>query len=88
MTYSGVGAHEQNGVAERGIPTEVNSARILVLHQDLLWLEHFDMGLWPFALSRAAYLWDILPNRINGLTPAEIYTGTKMDNKTLRSKNT
>ena len=26
MSYSGVGAHGQNGVAERGIPTVVNSA--------------------------------------------------------------
>ena len=32
MTYSGVGAHEQNGVAERGIPTIVNSARTMMLH--------------------------------------------------------
>ena len=56
MTYSGVGAHAQNGVAERGIPTVVNSFRTMMLHQALLWSEHFDMRLWPFALSYAAYL--------------------------------
>ena len=36
MTYSGVGVHGQNGVAERGISTVVNSARTMMLHQALL----------------------------------------------------
>ena len=43
MTYSGVGVHGQNGVAERGISTVVNSARTMMLHQALLWPEQFDM---------------------------------------------
>ena len=45
MTYSGVGTHAQNGVAERGIPNVVNSARTMMLHQALLWPEQFDMRL-------------------------------------------
>ena len=88
MTYSGVGVHQQNGVAERGIPTVVNSARTMMLHQALLWPEHFDTRLWPFALSHAAYLWNILPTGIHGLTHVEIYTGSKMNNKALRSEKT
>ena len=28
------------------------------------------------------------PNRINGLTPSDIFTGTKMDNKNLRTEKT
>ncbi len=36
MTYSGVGVHGQNGVAERGISTVVNSARTMMLHHALL----------------------------------------------------
>ena len=74
MSYSGVGVHQQNGVAERGISTVVNSARTMMLHQALFWSEHFDMRLWPFALTHAAYLWNILPNGVNGLTPTEIFT--------------
>ena len=88
MTYSGVGVHQQNGVAERGMPTVVNSARTMMLHQALLLPEHSDMRLWPFVLSHAAYLWNILPNSIHGLTPVEIYTGSKMDNKALCSEKT
>ena len=70
MAYLGVGVHGQNGVAERGISTVVNSARTMMLHQALLWPEHFDMRLWPFALTHAAYIWNILPNRSNGLSPS------------------
>ena len=80
-TYYSVGEHDQNGVAERGIPIIVNSARTTMLHQALLWPENFDMGVWYFDLSYAAYLWNILPNGMNGLTPTEIYTGKKMNNK-------
>ena len=88
MTYSGMGVHAQNGVAERGIPNVVNYARTIMLHQALLWPEQFDMRIWPFALPRAAHLWNILPNSVHGLNPLEIYTGTKMNNKFLRSEKT
>ena len=56
MTYSGVGAHGQNGVAERAIQTVFNSTRTMMLHQVLMWPAHFDMRLWPFSLEYAAYL--------------------------------
>ena len=45
LTLSGVGAHGQNGVAERAIGTVVNSAWTIMLHQALLWSEHFDIRL-------------------------------------------
>ena len=51
MTYSGVGVHGKNGVAERGISAMVNFARTMMLHQALLWSERFDVWLWPFALT-------------------------------------
>ena len=56
MSYSGVGVHGQNRVAEGSISTVVNSARTMILHQDLLWLEQFDMQLCSFTLIHAAYL--------------------------------
>ena len=51
-----------NRVAKRGIQTVVNSARIVILHQALLWPYYFDICLWPFALAHSAYLWNYLPN--------------------------
>ena len=62
MTYSGVGAHGQNGVAERAIQTIVHSARTMMLHMDILWPDQFDMRLWPFVMEHAVYLWNHLPN--------------------------
>ena len=88
MSYSGVGSHGQHGVAERGISTVVNSARTMMLHQALLWPEQFDMRLWAFPLTHAAYLWNILPNAAHGLSPEEIFTGTTMNPKALRSEKT
>ena len=88
MSFSGVGVYQQNGVAGRSIPTVVNSTRTMMLHQAFLWPKNFHVRLWPFALTHAAYLWNILSNGLNGLTSTEIFTGTKMDNKTLRSGKT
>lgn len=36
MSYSGVSAHGQNGVAERAIQTVVHSVRTMILYQALL----------------------------------------------------
>ena len=83
-----MGAHAQNGVAERFIATVMKPVRTMMLHQALLWLEKFDMQLWPFALTHAAYLWNVIPNGGHRITPIEIYTGTKMGNKIIRSEKT
>jgi len=95
MSYSGVGAHGQNGVAERAIQTVVHSARTMMLHQALLWPEQFDMRLWPFALEHAVYLWNHVPdtdisinNVIPGVAPIELYTGTKLDVGGLSNEHT
>ena len=69
ISYSGVGAHGQNGVAERAIKTVVTSARTMTLHQALLWPEQFDMCLWPFSLDQAAYLYNHLPNKLSPVVP-------------------
>ncbi|MGH3054777.1 MAG: hypothetical protein ACRDL7_07350, partial [Gaiellaceae bacterium] len=39
LTLSGVGAHHQNGVAERAIKTVTTHARIMMLHAALRWPE-------------------------------------------------
>ena len=88
MSFSGVGAHGQNGVAERAIQTTVNSARTMMLHQALLWPEHFDMRLWPFALQHAAYLWNRIPHTTpsTSISPLEHYTSSLLDKSTLRNE--
>ena len=98
MSYSGVGAHGQNGVAERAIQTVTHSARTMMLHQALLWPEQFDMRLWPFALEHAVYLWNNIPNasyKMNdvvqvstGISPTELFTGVTQKINTLKNEHT
>ena len=51
ITFSGVGAHHQNGKAERAIQTVVKKARTMMLHLSLHWPETFSMDLWPYAID-------------------------------------
>ena len=81
MTHSGVGAHHQNGVAERSIQTVTQWARAMLLHQMLHWPDEADHTLWPFALSHAVYLWNHMPKKDSLLAPIELYTGTAMDHQ-------
>jgi hypothetical protein len=79
IDFSGVGAHHQNGVAERNIQTVTQWARTIMLHASIHWPDAADLELWPFALEHAVYLWNNLPKRDNLLSPLEIFSGTKAD---------
>ena len=63
IDFSGVGAHHQNGIAERAIGTVTYWARTLLLHYCLHWPEEANIELWPFALEHAIYVWNNLPKR-------------------------
>ena len=60
IKFSSVGAHHQNGVAERAIQTVSSWARTMLLHATIHWPEAEHLHLWPFALQHAAYLWNHL----------------------------
>jgi hypothetical protein len=77
LTFSGVGAHFQNGVAERGVQTITSWALALMMHQMIHWPACFDAALWPFAMEHAVELWNHMPHQRGGLTPLEQFTGTK-----------
>ena len=77
LDFSGVGAHFQNGVAERAVQTVTTWARAMMMHQSQHWPQAFSEDLWPFAVDQAIHLWNNLPRHRSGLTPLEIFTGTK-----------
>ena len=76
--YSGVGAHQQNGVAERSIQTIAHWARSMMLHSALHWPDQADIKLWPFAMQHAAFIWNNLPDETSGLAPIEYLTGSRL----------
>ena len=57
IDFSGVGAHHQNGVAERAIRTIVEWARTLIIHRAMHWPEEARLDLWPFAMNYSVWLW-------------------------------
>ena len=62
LTVSGVGAHHQNGVAERGIRTVVTKARSQLLHAQLRWPDQTPSDLWPMAMQHSEHLLNIIPS--------------------------
>ena len=76
LDFSGVGAHFQNGVAERAVQTVSTWARAMMMHQAQHWPKAFSEDSWPF-VDQAIYLWNNFPRQRSGLTPLEIFTGTK-----------
>jgi hypothetical protein len=80
LTFSGVGAHHQNGVAERSIRTVTQWARTMLLHSILHWSEVADLKLWPFALDQTIFIWNNMPHRDTRLAPIEVFTSTKFQN--------
>ena len=56
ITFSGVGGHHHNGVAENAIKNVVRSARTMMIHAALRWPEKMEKELWPLALQHSVYL--------------------------------
>ena len=79
LKLSGVGAHHQNGVAERAIGLVVGRARTMMLHAALHWPEVADTQLWPMALSYSVHLWNVTPRLDSGFSPLEVFTGCKQE---------
>ena len=82
MSFSGVGAHHGNGVAERTIRTITTWARAMMMHLLLHWPEVFHVNLWPFAMNYAKYIWIHMPRVRNGLSPLELFTRIKKHDNT------
>ena len=79
LKFSGVGAHHQNGVAERAIRTVTEKARSMMQHAFLHWPDEFQVQLWPFALEYACCLHNHTPSHTHGWAPLELFCGTQVD---------
>ena len=80
ITFCGVNAHFQNGIAERSICTIVDQARMMLLHAIEKWLDEITIDLWPFTLRLALDIYNSTPTK-SGLPPEEIFMGQKGKNK-------
>jgi hypothetical protein len=85
LSFSGVGAHHQNGVAERSIGTVSRLARANLIHLQLCWPDRANLNLWALAMNYAVWVYNRLPNdALGGLSPDEFWTGTRSNHIDLR----
>ena len=77
LTFSGVGAKFQNGVAERGIQTVSNMAKASMIHAAIRWPGRRLIDLWPLAMQYAVWVHNRLPPDGYGASPEEIWSGVK-----------
>jgi hypothetical protein len=62
LTFAGVNAHHQNGVAERRIRELQDMARTMLIHANSRWPESVTTNLWPYAIRMANEAINNTPN--------------------------
>jgi hypothetical protein len=78
LTFCGVNAHFQNGIAERAIRDLSESARKQLLHARARWPAAVHLALWPYALRSAALLFNTLPVQEEGTSRLEKFSSIRV----------
>jgi len=74
LTFCGVNAHFQNGIAECSIRDLLESARMQLLHARACWPQAVHFALWPYALRNAALLHNTLLVLEDGTSRLELFS--------------
>jgi hypothetical protein len=76
LSFCGVNAHFQNGVAERRIRELQDHARCMLIHANKRWSTAITTNLWPYALRMANGIHNDTPTIKHRQSPLERFTGT------------
>jgi hypothetical protein len=74
VTYCGVGAHHQNGLAENTVKQFTLKGRTLLLHAKRHWPEAITTILWPFALKAGVKAHNDFKLDADGKVPAQKFS--------------
>jgi len=74
LTFCGVNAHFQNGIAERSIRDLSEIARKQLFHARARWPQAVHFALWQYALRNAALLHNTLPVLKDGTSRIELFS--------------
>ena len=77
ITFCGVNAHFQNGIAEKAIRDITETARKMLLHAKLRWPSAIDLSLWPYAMRYAVYVSNYTPV-CDGKSRIELFANTEV----------
>ncbi len=78
LTFCGVNAHFQNGIAERSIRDLSESAHKQLLHARACWPQAVHFALWPYALHNAMLLHNSLPVLEDGTSRLELFSSIRV----------
>jgi hypothetical protein len=78
LTFCGVNAHFQNGIAERHIRELQDHARTMLIHANRRWPKAVDAHLWPYAICMANEVLNSTPDITRKFTPIEAFSGTNI----------
>ncbi|KAL7474267.1 hypothetical protein ACHAW6_000247 [Cyclotella cf. meneghiniana] len=78
ITYCGINAHFQNGVAEREICDITEAARMMFLHVKVRWPVAVHLCSWPYAVRMAVYIHNTVPVLLDGRSQLELFSGTNV----------
>ncbi len=77
FSFSGVGAHHQNRVAERNIKTVAQWAHANMLHLALHWPAQANISFWPQAIEYSTWVFNQMPNAETGISPNKIWSSVR-----------
>jgi hypothetical protein len=81
LTFCGVNAHFQNGIAEHAIRDLSESARKQLLHTRQHWPAAVHTALWPYALRNAALMHNNLPTLEDGKSRLKLFSSIQVGAK-------
>ena len=77
ISFAGVGAHHQNGIAEKRIGDLQRKATTLILHAQRRWPDAISTHLWPYALRAAVDSRNYAPTNKDDKCPISRFCATR-----------
>jgi hypothetical protein len=78
MSFCGVNAHFQNGVAEKRVRDLQDGTRTQILHAKIRWKNAITTNLWPYALRNSAETKNSTLRTGKTISPVEIFTNSRV----------